>query len=222
MNTYHSSPSSLPIFFSLLFCCCLYECINHWGGAHNSDWEKKVNVHTDAYTLFPSVPLPVVCRDPQLVTWHECTNWKPTARSLFWHFSKLPTVLIPHPLHQTINSLEELERRQEMDTLTDNNEFPIVHTHTHACIPQPPSSYCVPPNYSRPLHTVPGQQFSLPWGTTEENRNEKVTRQRAQLELLEWDLGQSAAGCSLKVKVKVGQGEHQEENLSPGEGIIFF
>lgn len=32
--------------------------------------------------------------------------------------------------------------------------------------------------------------------------------------MLEWDLEQSAAGCVLKVKLKVGQGEHEEGNLS--------
>lgn len=51
----------------------------------------------------------------------------------FWHFSKLPTGLIPHPLHQTINSSEEEERKEEMDklTLTDNNEFPTVSADAH-------------------------------------------------------------------------------------------
>lgn len=48
----------------------------------------------------------------------------------FWHFSKLPTGLIPHPLYGTINSSEEQERQGEMDSLTvrDNNEFPTVCT----------------------------------------------------------------------------------------------
>lgn len=70
----------------------------------------------------------------------------------FWHFSKIPTGLIPHPLYQTMSSSEEPERKGEMDklTFTDNNEFPEVSTYTHTpnSIPQPPSSYCVPHNYS--------------------------------------------------------------------------
>lgn len=74
-------------------------------------------------------------------------------RKSFWHFSKLPTGLISHPLYETINSSEEQEKKGDMDTLilTDNNEFPTVSTNTHIpphSIPQPPRCYCVPHNYS--------------------------------------------------------------------------
>lgn len=103
------------------------------------------------------------------------------------------------------------EKRRDGQTHTHRQQWiPYSlcrRTHPH-CHPVVIVYHTTPPT-PRPLHTVPVQQISLPWGTAARQRktqNEKVMRQRAQLEMLEWDLGQT--GCSLKVKLKVGQGEH--------------
>ncbi len=135
--------------------------------------KKNVNVHTHAGTPVLPVPLPAARHDPQAVTWHECANWKTNSEKPFWHFSKLPTGLIPHPLYHTINTSEEQERKGEMDTLTltDNNEFPTVSAdiptptpHPSHSIPQPPSRYCEPHNYSHSKTTphCPGSAVQPP------------------------------------------------------------
>lgn len=153
--------------------------------------------------------------DPHTLTWHEYTNWKTTIKKS--PFDIFPTELIPHPLYQTINSSAEQEWHGEMDvlTLTDNNEFPAVCTDTPTPTPtptpQPPSSYCLPQSYSYTATTpyCPGSAVQPPTRREQQRHSEKQKLRRlwAQMEILEWDLGQSAAGCSLKVKLKVEQGQ---------------
>lgn len=182
-------------------------------------WTQKKPLRKKKHTPFLCVLLPVVHHDPAVchMTWMHQLEPETNSEKPFWHFSKLPTGLIPHPLYQTINCSEEHQRKGETDTLTlsDDNEFPTVSTTSPSppsnSIPQPPSSHCVPHNcsHSKTSPRRPGSAVQPPMRKQQQARrwkteNEKVMRQRAQLEMLEWDLGQSSAGCGLKVKVKSG------------------
>lgn len=140
------------------------------------------------------------------------------AKRPFWHFSKLPAGFIPHPLYQTINSSEEQEGDGDMDmlTLTDNNERPTL-THTLSLSHPVVIVY----HTTTPTHKTTPQCHGSAVQPPMRNNSETVESRKwegyeavSTAEMLEWDLEQSAAGCVLKVILKVGQGEHKEGNLS--------
>lgn len=148
-----------------------------------------------------SSPSQLQLHDPQPVTGHECTSRKPTAESLHWHVSKLPTVLLPLSLYQTIRRSEEQERDGEMNKLpmlSNNARTPhghpvgvVICCHSH-CDPTPhlPGSAARPPTRSS--------------SETVENRKLEGYEAAALLEMREWASGKNGSRLQLEGETESG------------------
>lgn len=111
-----------------------------------------MNADTTERSPFLSVPLPVAHHDPWPVTWHKFTSRKPILK-IPWTFFQAsyrphcsPTVSNNTQLRRNKRKRERWASSHSQST-TNSPQSNYRRTHPDPR-PQPPSSYCLPQNYS--------------------------------------------------------------------------